>query len=211
MVDQKLIEEKHEQRYAVLRALYNLSSATEHIRIPFPQLVEATDLIPERVTRALNYLVAEMLAEWKKIGGFSGITHKGICEVEETMTCPNGDTEHFPVTVIQNFHAPVGAVQTGRDNTANVTQQFNLGTEEILQLINRLRETIIESDTLSSVPREEVLKHLKDLQVEVEGESGSSKLRSSLLAIWEALKKVPPVLNQLLELAKKLNILIPPA
>ena len=60
------------------------------------------------------------------------LSHKAIDEVEKSLNNPQQSTEHFSSTVIQNFHAPVGSVQTGNYNIANVNQYIGQNFSEIL-------------------------------------------------------------------------------
>src|SRR6266404_5971115 len=67
------------------------------------------------------------------------LSHKAILEIERSITDPSKGTEHFSTMVIQNFNAPVGAVQTAPNSTANVNQNFGTSMAEVTELIGQLR------------------------------------------------------------------------
>lgn len=72
------------------------------------------------------------------------ITHKGIVEIQKSINSPNTPTEHFPSHVINNFYANVGSNQTGNHNIANVQQNFGPKTEDVMNLLHKLREHLSE-------------------------------------------------------------------
>ena len=77
----------------------------------------------ERAIRAYRYLLAEGLIRMHGTGYSARLTHEGVKEINEAVKHPNQPTLHFVVRVIQHFHGPVGAVQSGSDATANVKQE----------------------------------------------------------------------------------------
>ena len=68
------------------------------------------------------------------------LSHRAIVEIENSVKNPQQSTEHFSSTVIQNFNAPVGAVQTGNNNIANVNQNIGQNFSEILEQLALLKE-----------------------------------------------------------------------
>jgi hypothetical protein len=91
------------------------------------------------VMSIVDYLSAEGLV--KQLSGNAPpliqISHRGVVEVEESVINPSKPTEHFLAQVIQHFHGNVGAVQTGKQHVANVTQQMH--DPHVLELLKELR------------------------------------------------------------------------
>jgi hypothetical protein len=78
------------------------------------------------------------------------------------------------------FNAPVGSVQTGNYNIANVNQNFGQNFSEILQQLAILRNKFQE---LPESEREEAIEVVDALEVEVKSENPSKgKIKSFLLA-----------------------------
>ena len=76
----------------------------------------------------LQYLTDEGLASKSNL--VVSLTHEGIVEFEDSLRSPTESTTHFPAPVIQHFHGPVGAVQTGAQSITNVTQEVLADTAE---------------------------------------------------------------------------------
>jgi len=76
----------------------------------------------------LQYLTDEGLASKSNL--VVSLTHEGIVEFEDSLRNPTESTTHFPAPVIQYFYGPVGAVQTGAQSIANVTQEVLADTAE---------------------------------------------------------------------------------
>lgn len=107
------------------------------------------------------------------------LSHKAIVEIEKSLLNPRESTEHFPATVIQNFHAPVGAVQNGNQNIANVNQNIGQNFSEILEQLAILRN---QFQNLPNDESEEAIKIIDSIEVEVQSEKPSKgKLKSFLV------------------------------
>lgn len=92
------------------------------------------------------------------------LSHRAIVEIEQSIRNPNRATEHFAATVIQNFNAPVGSVQTGDYSSSTVTQNIGSNTLEVLELIRDLRASF---ETLPSKERRGTLEVVDALSEEV--------------------------------------------
>lgn len=107
------------------------------------------------------------------------LSHRAIVEIENSLTNPQQSTEHFPSTVIQNFNAPVGSVQTGNNNVANVNQNIGQNFSEILEQLAILKN---QFQLLPSDEREEAIEVIDAIAVEVQSEKPSKgKIKSFLL------------------------------
>jgi hypothetical protein len=78
----------------------------------------------QEAMQAALYLKGEHLLE-TSVGPRFHLLHRGVVEIEAAILHPENATEHFTQQVVQivnNFHAPVGAVQVGASTVANVVQ-----------------------------------------------------------------------------------------
>jgi hypothetical protein len=113
--------QKQQLRYQLLSKLYELTDGSRRNRANIDQLMAESGVDRKDFYHILQYLTDEGLA--KRINLVAEITHEGIREMEDSLQAPNESTTHFPAQIIQHFHGPVGAIQTGAQATANVTQQ----------------------------------------------------------------------------------------
>jgi hypothetical protein len=97
------------------------------------------------------------------------ISHRGVVEVEQSLTDPKEPTEHFVQQVIQHFHGSVGSVQTGNQNVAQVTQTAGLDSQ-VSELLQTLRRQIVEE---FAEHRVEGIELLDGLEAEVNSETRS--------------------------------------
>lgn len=160
------LQEKQRRRYLVLSKLYELTDG-EPVRLAEADPVrEATGLDEVTFHEAVQYLRGEGLLKTSNL--VLELTHAGVVEYERSLERPDVPTEHFPVQVIQQFNAPVGAVQTGTHATANVVQQVGAGTGEVLELLGQLRRDI--EATLPAEEREEALELVEGIEEEARSE-----------------------------------------
>jgi hypothetical protein len=160
------LQEKQRRRYLVLSKLYELTDG-EPVRLAEADAVrEATGLDEVTFHEAVQYLRGEGLLKTSNL--VLELTHAGIIEYERSLERPDAPTEHFPVQVIQQFNAPVGAVQTGAHATANVIQQVGTGAGEVLELLGQLRRDI--EATLPAEERTEALELVEGIEEEARSE-----------------------------------------
>jgi len=188
----------------MLRCLYE--EVGGHARIPahlakvFEKAVERG--VPSGETRpAFDYLVAQRLAERVTMGGTIRITHAGVVEFEATVQRPHEATKHFEPTTIQNFNGPVGVVQTGSHNTANVVQQVSEAAE-LLRCIAQLR---VEAEKLpKESERVDAIEVVDALEAEAKAEQPKKALVKSYAGhLKEYLPTMIPVIQMIIELFLK--------
>jgi hypothetical protein len=155
-MDEKLdlVLKRQRQRYQVLLALWKAAGGKELERVNFMEVAKNSGLGAETSEEILIYLTREGFFEKREFGDGVILSHKAIVEIERSLTNPTEATEHFSTTVIQNFNAPVGSIQTGPNSTANVNQYFGANMAEVAGLISQLRE---QFETLPPGPREEAI------------------------------------------------------
>ncbi len=198
------IEARDRAREAVLRTAYELSNGDEHHYFRLDDLVRVTGLAEADVLLALQYLQRSGLAGHKATGGVCGIEHRGIVAAERLVKGP--PPRQAAPAVIQNFHAPVGAVQTGDQNIARVRQDTGAPIDEVLALIEALRA---ESSALPGLVRVDALEQLENVKEEVQGAKKPSRLKAALLALWLGTNSAVAFAPKVLELAEKLGIHFP--
>lgn len=132
------LEQRQAQRYALLRAFFDQGNG-ERDGAPALDEVAAAIGMPLRDARnALDYLRGEGLVEVVTLADHVNLTHAGLLEVEESIRRPQQRTSHFTPSEIsmvfnQTFNGPVGAVQTGTNNTASITQTVDSGVRNLIQ------------------------------------------------------------------------------
>lgn len=160
------LQEKQRRRYLVLAKLYELTDGESVRRAEADAVREATGLDEVTFHEAVQYLRGEGLLKTSNL--VLELTHAGVVEYERSLERPDVPTEHFPVQVIQQFNAPIGAVQTGAHATANVVQQVGAGAGEVLELLGQLRRDI--EATLPAEERTEALELVEGIEEEARSE-----------------------------------------
>jgi len=145
------LAERQKRRYRILRTLFDGSiqadkNPSEFIVSP-NSLGQYLELDPSIVKMELDYLSGEYLVE--EVVGMSDpleshfkIAHLGVVEVERSIENPNSSTEHFMVTVVQHFNAPVGTVQNASHSVAHVTQTIGFDPKDVLKLVSELQQQL---------------------------------------------------------------------
>ena len=160
------LQEKQRQRYLVLSKLYELTDGEPVRRVEADAVREATGLAEVTFHDAVQYLRGEGLLKTSNL--VLEITHQGLVEYERSLEKPDAPTEHFPVQVIQQFNAPVGAVQTGAHATANVVQQVGSSAGEVFEMLAQLRRDI--ETTLPPAEQVEALELVDGIEEEARSE-----------------------------------------
>lgn len=158
-MNEKLILEKEQKRYRVLKRIYVESGGNPMVEVSEDTIIEKERISAgELVNEILRYLAEEHLIRYARFRTVA-IDHLGIREIEDSVKHPNRDTEHFQSTIIQHFHAPVHNVQTGNQNTQivtiNISPDFNEAVSKLLELLR--------SSTLGGVQRDDAIEALERL------------------------------------------------
>lgn len=110
-------------------------------------------------------------------------------------------------SVIQNFHGPVGAVQTGDGSTANVVQTVGDQLSEIAPLLDSILRGATE---LSAGAQQDLVEQIEDLRAELDSAKAKpSRIKAFLVAMWQVGKDVATVAPKILDLAKLGHPLLP--
>lgn len=198
------LERRQEQRYAVLKHIFDRSDLAETFRaykiastLPYPE---------QEIELALTYLAGEHLADAVETyhGGSRGykLTHQGIKEVERSLQKPEEPTEHFSLQIIQNFNAPVGAVQTGPHATANVTQNIGAGLSDVFSLLEQLKLQVSE---LPQEQQEDASVSIEALEYELKLQDKNPKRIRAAFAGLRGIKDAVIFSSQVTTLAQQLK------
>jgi hypothetical protein len=178
MTDKDIIIQKQKNRYQILLEIWRRVGGIEHERTDFLSVCAKFGIGIEEMEEYLDYLAAENLIDATQSSLEVALSHKGIIEIENSINYPQKNTEHFPSTIIQNFNAAVGAVQTGSHNTSNVNQNFGNSISDVLNLLSQLRSSLKE---LPEEQRQEATELTDFIEGEIVSESpNKTKLKAFL-------------------------------
>lgn len=161
----RIVQRKQERRYLMLLKLWEAVGGKEGVQVDYMEVARAASFETEEAKEIYKYFMNEGFFQNRRVVWGVTLSHKAVIEVEQSISNPTGGTEHFSSTVIQNFNAPVGSVQTGPHSTANVTQNFGSSASEVLALIPELRESL---QALPPGDREEAIEIVDALEEEVQ-------------------------------------------
>ena len=119
-----MVEKLEAERLLVLRKAYETTGGVSNRHsLDRREMANAVGLGLGATRNAVDHLCGQGLLKHSGTSGFM-ITHEGCREVERLVKDPVAGSEHFSAGAIHivqnNFHAPVGAVQTGNRNAASV-------------------------------------------------------------------------------------------
>ena len=187
------IQQAKKDRYRFLYRLYELTGGN---RLVFPnmwKIGEELSFEREYTRNIMDYLVQEMLAEYKHGGGGIAITHFGRKEVEEAIQEPDHPTEHFlPINIIQinsmnNSQIVQGSPHGSIDSEVlSQSEQENLRPllTELLEFVKKLEQEQDEKDT--------VIADIKTALSQLESPKPHKSIVSALLqSIWHWTKSLP--------------------
>jgi len=199
-----LTQENQEKRLFLLRKLFEMSLGVPCL-VAVHLFEEETKWYEHDIYETARYLSEEGLLRIEDDEGsgrpphgpYLCLTHKGIVEVEQSITNPTKATPHFAATVMHNYNASVGAVQTAPYSTAHALQ--NLGVEfpkafkytedlrhkisllppEVQESVTQLVEGLEDEFRLSQPRKARVRAFLKELN----GLTGKISVRKSLASL----------------------------
>jgi DNA-binding MarR family transcriptional regulator len=181
----KMLDRNKDKQYEVLRWVFDKVDGHRSNPINLVDFItENSKYTRDELERISDYLEGKGLIE--RVADeeiFIQLTHKGIVEIQNSINNPQNPTEHFPTQVIQYFNAPVGSVQTGNQNIANVQQNFGTKTEDVIELLTELREHIFDDK------KQEGMEYIEGLEVELKSKKPSeSRTKLFLKGLGEVIK-----------------------
>jgi hypothetical protein len=191
MVAEDAVARVQGERARLLEKLYEATGGDTTTLIDFYELAATEGLSMESADQALTYLADRHLVD-ACLGGSVHLTSsigQRIVEHAARGRRPQTSTGGGSIpSIVQNFHGPVGAVQTGAQSTANVTQTVGLRADTILALLKVARA---EVHGLPAASRAEAGELLDEVEREVGSKQPSAtRLRafaSSLQRIAEGI------------------------
>jgi len=99
-----------------------------------------------------------------------------------------------PIPTEYHFYSPVGAVQTGPDATANVTQNVvdPEGQRQLLEILARLESILQNTPDVSQERKEELVEIVEENKTELQKERPSLlRMGGNVLALTKLLAKLP--------------------
>ncbi|MDQ1610300.1 MAG: hypothetical protein QOG00_231 [Pyrinomonadaceae bacterium] len=175
-------------RYDLLKQLYEYVNGSQSTLVDFFGFAAMQGVARNDADDVLDYLLEEGLLTRIADEGLVTISHRGIVEIEHSLTRPDLPTEHFTTQVIQHFHGTVGAVQNAAHSTANVNQTIGTNTAEVISLLNELRQTF---QALPQDKRSDALELVDGLEAEAKADSRSvARLKAMFTSILPFVSEV---------------------
>lgn len=116
-----MIESKEKIRRAILYKIYERAKGRRRFEVPFAEVADECGLAEEEADEVCYYLEDEGLIELMAFGPMVALTHRGIVEVEKSISEQDRFIESQP-QIVQHYHGPVGAVQNAEKSLALVNQ-----------------------------------------------------------------------------------------
>lgn len=188
-----------ENYYKVLKWIYDRADGQRHHPVDLRKLLEAADGLPlKEIQKASDWLEGEgLITQENDDGTLVQLCHPGIKEIEASVREPNKGTEHFSPTIIQHFHAAVGAVQTGESSVANIQQNFGTDAEGVLRLLDELKDHIRPEN------RTDAMEYIAELENEVKtGAPNQTRMKAFLKGLGAFAQKTGESI--VIELTKQL-------
>jgi len=138
------IEEKRRKRLQFMHRLHEATGGSELAGVNQFELGSELGWSGEETQQVVEYLKGQGLLEYRGLGGI-GITHPGVVEVEESLSNPRQETEHFPAAIniinIEQMHG--SQIQQGTVHSQQHGQFLREADREPLQeLVNTLRAVL---------------------------------------------------------------------
>lgn len=164
-MDSEELTRTRAERFAVLKALYQLTGADPSADVPIAQIADQSGLTEAATDKALTFLMGEKLADVLTMPNGMGITHRGIVEVESAVNRPNEPTRFFPANVI-NIGTMIGSqVQQGSTNSSQ-TQTNTLDLDAVRALVAEFEKSLPDLP-LSAERRSEAEAELATLRAQL--------------------------------------------
>jgi hypothetical protein len=157
------LAERDRLRFAFLKLLYEGVGGRRRGSADMWSIGRELNLDRRETAHAFEYLKDAALAEFRAAGGAVGLTHAGVCAVEDTMREPNAALTYFPeINIITVGNMINSQIQQG---VRNATQGVNADDgdemnirqkdEQRLAFLHRLYE-LVEGSTSRMFPQSEV-------------------------------------------------------
>jgi hypothetical protein len=130
-------QRRQRERFRFLEALYQRTGDDMSQRVQLEWVAGDINMDPETAAKIAQFLYLEELIALEQGGAGIYITNHGIFEVEQAVTRPKQETQHFPANVI-NVQTMTGSII--QQGTEGSSATITLGSSELAQIRNLLAE-----------------------------------------------------------------------
>lgn len=171
------IQKKKEDRFKFLHTLYKMSGGGTGRMINGEEVGEKLGFDRNYSADIYYYLNDEGLTKPMGAGIRLTLTHKGLVEVEEALSEPDKNTEHFPpvINIINIDKMNGGAIQQGTNNST-----ITITDNDTISHINKYVETLNDFVT-NYINNEELNKELKADIETIKQQLQSPKPKNSII------------------------------
>ena len=141
MITDEAVKQRQNARARLLTRVYEITKGRATHWVDLLHLAEDEGISEDEADAMYSYLMQANII--KPMGGGHRVTLSayGVDVVEALLK--KEPTEHFPPSVVMNFHGQVGGVQTGNGNTMEVNQNINPQIAEVVSLVKQLRSEAV--------------------------------------------------------------------
>lgn len=181
------INRKKELRYLFLQQLYELTDGSEIKRIEKDEIAKRFSISPQEAHDIWQYLKGENLAS--PVNMVVSITHRGIMEIESSLSEPDEPTHYFPPLNIITVHQMHGSViQQGNVNSTQSAQLTNTNKGKISDFLGELNSALPHL-SLSGEANSEMSADIATIAAQIGSERPKTGIiKESLLSIQRVLE-----------------------
>lgn len=211
--DKQYVIEQQMKRFAALKFIWKETRDSETLFSPINEICDAIQVNQDELLQILGYLEAEGLIKRMIYLGqptLSQVTYLGKVEIENAITRPSEDTEHFSSKAI-TFIMNQTNITAGRDAIGNVTSSTNpnisttvtYSTNETLEAIAELRQQI---NTLAEENQDVATDALDTLESEVKSPTKPTKVKTALFSLWGIAQGIASFANAVTAIADRFGV-----
>jgi len=197
-MQQDVLEREHKE-YTVLKAVYDLSKPEQGRGVSEEDVAKYTGLSLAEVPEILERLLIYKLIGCPDYNSGYVSTLATSSKLLDYAKSVNQANTH----VTNNFHASVGAVQYGDNNTANVNQTVDPNNTQILQVIAELRRQV---STLAVDKQSIANAAIDDIETAITNPTQVEKAKSSLWTLWGISQGIATFANAATAVAERFGV-----
>ncbi len=213
--DKQYVIEQQMKRFAALKFIWKETRDAENLFSPINDVCDAIQVNQDELLQVLGYLEAEGLIKRMIYLGqptLSQVTYLGKVEIENAITRPSEDTEHFSSKAI-TFIMSQTNITAGRDAIGNVsssansnistTVSYSISINETLEAIADLRQQI---PTLAEENQDVATDALDTLESEVNSPTKLTNVKSALFSLWGVAQGIASFANAVTAIADRFGV-----
>lgn len=190
-----IIEQKKNERFKVMEKIYLITHGVEKELLNIVTLLKALDLPEteeslESLVKIINYLANEELIithhMHRGVPTHIQIAHKGIIEVEQALSDPKSETEHFApnITITNNIGSMVNSnLQQANSNSQQTILYLNESEKSDFneQLLTLKKEIEEHKANFTQVQQQDISAELSTIESQMQSSRPKKKIISSSL------------------------------